>query len=321
VVHIPTEVISWLLAGDPAIRWQVMRDLLHAGEAEYTDERSRIANKGWGKMLLDRQDVQGTWGGGLYSPKWTSTTYTLLLLRLLGLDPQNTTARKACMILLEKGYYPDRGINFFRSLDHSETCVTGMVLSLLSYFGIRDERLKMIVRFLIDQQMPDGGWNCQSFRGAIHSSFHTTMNVLEGLQEYEKHFRDSTADINRTRQEALEFLMTHRFYRSHRTGKVVDPRMTRFAFPTQWRYDVMRVFDYLREVNAPWDHRMQDAARLITGKRKTDGTWLLQGRHAGRTYFEMEQPGKPSRWNTLRGLRILQWLGSNVFVSLFCLIL
>jgi hypothetical protein len=306
--HISPEIIKWLLNGDSAIRWQVMRDLLHADASVYSVERSRIAWEGWGRMLLERQDAQGTWGGGLYGPKWTSATYTLLVLRQLGLDPQNTAARKACMILLDKGHYPDGGINYFKSLKHSETCVTGMILALLAYFGIRDERMKTIARFLIDQQMPDGGWNCESFRGAEHSSFHTTVSVLEGLREYEKQFEDCTEDITGTRQAALEFLMLHRFYRSHTTGQVVDQKMTRFPFPTRWRYDVMRVFDFLCEIDASWDPRMKDAAGLIIRKRKADGTWLLYGRYPGRTFFEMEQPGKPSRWNTLRGLRILQWM-------------
>jgi hypothetical protein len=298
-------VMQWLLQGDPAIRWQTQRDLLGADEAVVQAERQQIATTGWGAKLLSYQEPSGLWGGGLYSPKWISTTYTMLLLRRLGLDPNHSQAQQACQLLLDKGFYVDGGINFFRSFKHSETCVTGMVLSILAYFNYQDERVAGLVEHLLGQQMADGGWNCESYKGASHSSFHTTISVLEGLREYER--RWSEPSLTDSQNWAVEFLLIHRLFRSHRTSEVVDARMTRFSFPPRWRYDVMRVLDYFQERNVPPDPRMADAIGLLKKKRRPDGTWVLQNKHPGRVYFELEKVGQPSRWNTLRALRIRNW--------------
>ena len=298
-------ITEWLLEGDPAIRWQTRRDLLGAEERTVEAERRQVAATGWGAKLLSFQEPSGLWAGGLYSPKWTSTTYTLLLLRRLGLESGHPQAERACRLLLDKGFYADGGINYSPTSQHSETCITGMVLSILAYFNYRDERLTKLVEHLLGQQMADGGWNCQSYQGATHSSFHTTLSVLEGLREYEKRRPDPRLVASQDR--AVEFLLIHRLFRSHRTGEVVDPRMTRFSFPPRWRYDVMRVLDYLQERNIPPDPRLADAIKLINKKRRPDGAWPLQNRHPGRTFFELEAVGQPSRWNTLRALRILQW--------------
>ena len=306
VIDNPT--LEWLLEGDPAIRWQAKRDLLGEGGVAVEAERRAVAIKGWGAGLLSRQDPGGTWGGGLYSPKWISTTYTLLLLRRLGLPADNDQARRGCRLLLEAGLYTDGGINYSQKrAKHSETCITGLVLSILAYFRFQDERLHRLVDHLIEQQMGDAGWNCQSYHGAVHSSFHTTISALEGLREFEK-FGDYRKDeVQSAQLRARDFLLEHRLYRSHRTGEVVHPAMTRFSFPPRWHYDVLRGLDYFQEAGAAKDGRLDDAIDLLLKKRRPDGSWPLQNRHPGRVYFEMEQPGKPSRWNTLRALRVLKW--------------
>jgi hypothetical protein len=153
--------------------------------------------------------------------------------------------------------------------------------------------------------MPDGGWNCQSYRGATHSSFHTTINVLEGLREVEK--RRPSQALTDSQNRGVEFLLIHRLFRSHRTGAVVDPRMTRLSFPPHWRYDILRALDYCQERGQPADERLSDAITLLEQKQRPDGAWPLQNRHPGRTFFEMEEVGQPSRWNTLRALRVLNW--------------
>jgi hypothetical protein len=298
-------VLEWLLAGDPAIRWQVLRDLLDAPD-KATAERRRISSEGWWAAFLAQQQPDGRWDG-IYTYKWTSTTYTLLTLRRLGLEPGYEQALKGCQILLDLGFYNDGGINFFASLKHSETCVTGMVLSVLAYFHLTDPRLVRLVDHLLEQQMPDGGWNCQSYNGATHSSFHTTISVLEGLQAYAFWQPQEAKRIRQAQEKGREFLLIHRLFRSHRTGKVVNSTLTRFSFPPRWHYDVLRGLDYFQESQAPRDQRLQDAIDLLYKRRKPDGRWVLQNRHSGRTYFEMEETGQPSRWNTLRALRVLRW--------------
>jgi hypothetical protein len=305
-------VIRWLLQGDPSIRWQTLRDLTEADEFQITDARSQISHSGWGKQLLSQQASDFLWSGGLYNPKWTSTTYTLLLLRRMGLAPENSSVHKSCEILIERGLYPDGGINFFKSLKHSETCVTGMILALACYFRIANDRLEILVNHLLGQQLKDGGWNCRSYAGDTHSSFHTTIIVLEALHDYEMTGRKKCEKAKRAQSLGREFLLAHQMYRSHRTGKIVKTELTRFSFPPRWYYDVLRGLDYFQAVNAEYDERLKDAIQLMLKRQGKDGCWILQNRHSGKTYFEMETIGEPSRWNTLRALRVLQWWNQKI---------
>ncbi len=302
------EVISWLLEGDPSIRWQVQRDLLNSSPAKYEAERRKIAKKGSGARLLALQDSSGTWGGGIYGPKWISTTYTMLTLRLLGLQTNHPQAKRACKLFLDEGIYTDGGINFFSyAWKYSETCVTGMILALLAYFRYPDEYIHSIASYLMIQQMPDGGWNCESYKGATHSSFHTTLSVLEGLYEYECLFPEKKKQISQIRERGHEFLLAHRLYKSHTTGKVFDAKMTTMPFPPRWKYDFIRALDYFRACDAPRDERMSDAIELLQKKQRKDGLWPMNSGMSGLKYFDLEKAGQPSRWNTLRALRILNW--------------
>ena len=304
---ISKSVLDWLLAGDPSIRWQTLRDLAGANPKTVESERRKAVRSGWAARLLSLQDQGGRWAGGLYTPKWKSTTYTMLLLRDLGVPGDDPKIRQACKQLLDNGFYRDGGINYAFSIKRSETCVTGMVLSILARFEYRDDRVRLLAEHLIKEQMPDDGWNCQRHRGATHASFHTTINVLEGLLQYERLHTDAAGRIAKAQAGAREFLRAHRHFRSHRTGEIVDERMTRFSFPPRWHYDVLRGLDYFQACGVKPDPRDGDAIELVRKKRVKDGTWPLQNRHSGKTFFELEKAGKPSRWNTLRALRVLRW--------------
>jgi hypothetical protein len=304
---IAADVTQWLLAGDPSIRWQVMRDLQGDSKTTYELERAKVASQGWGAQLLARQDADGNWGGGIYSPKWKSTTYTLLLLRQLGLAPGNEQALRGCEKFFFRGMETDGGINLFKSYHHSETCVNGMILTLLSYFRYPDERIHSVAEFLLREQMPDGGWNCQRIRGATHASFHTTISVLEGLTEYGSTYPQAFATVSPALEAAREFLLQHKLYQSHRTGKPADPAMTRMSFPPRWRYDFLRALDYFQAVDSPPDERLKPALALLDSKRGKDGRWTLNSPWPGTVYFQMEETGRPSRWNTLRALRVRKW--------------
>lgn len=310
------DVLAWLLRGDPAIRWQVHRDLTDAAPGVVERERRKVATEGWGARLLQRQDPEGTWAGGLYTPKWTSTTYTMLLLRDLGLPQDNRQARAACRLLLDYGMCRDGGINYgWRRLERppaqgwsrSETCISGMVLSILCYFRYDDDRLDTVADHLIEQQMPDGGWNCRRPYGATHASVHTTISVLEGLRQYELNRRRHVRAVRAAQCRGREFLLAHRLFRSHRTGAVIKPVFLHFAFPPRWHYDVLRGLDYFQGVDAPRDDHLTDAIEIVRGRQRPDGRWPLQNRYKGRTFFELERLGAASRWNTLRALRVLKW--------------
>ena len=313
------KVSRWLLDGDPAIRWQVLRDVVGAAASPVERERQRVAREGWGARLLARQDPEGTWArrcatrarglssdGGLYSPKWISTTYTMLLLRDFGLPATNRQARTACPLLLDQGLQRDGGSNYgWRG--RSETCITGMVLSILSYFEVDDNRLDTLAEYLLQQQMPDGGWNCMRDHGATHASVHTTISVLEGLRLYELHRRRKVGAVRAAQARGREFLLVHRLFRSHRTGGIIKPIFVRFSFPPRWHYDILRALDYFRAVNARRDDRLTEAIEIVRNKQRDDGRWPLENRYKGKAYFQLERLGAPSRWNTLRALRVLHW--------------
>jgi hypothetical protein len=312
VTRTTDNVTHWLLAGDPAIRWQALRDAVGAAASSVERERQKVAREGWGARLLAKQDPEGTWAGGLssdgglYSPKWISTTYTMLLLRDFGLPAANRQARRACTLLLDQGLQRDGGINY-GWWGVSETCVTGMVLSILSAFEYDDDRLDTVVDHLLAQQMPDGGWNCRRRFGATHSSVHTTISALEGLRNYELHRRRKVAAVRAAQRCGREFLLVHRLFRSHRTGEIIKPIFLRFSFPPRWHYDILRALDYFQSVNAPRDPRLAEAIDIVRNTRDDDGRWPLQNCYKGKTYFALERLGAPSRWNTLRALRVLKW--------------
>jgi hypothetical protein len=302
-----TTTIAWLLEGDPAIRWQVQRDLLAAPEADCEAQRQQVAVEGWGRALLERQDPEtGLWAGGLYGPKWTSTHYTLQLLAQMGM-PAGDAIDSGVRALLRGGVRADGGVNYSVRAKFSETCESGMLLAIASSFGVLSDPVERIADYVLREQMPDGGWNCAKVRGAHHASFHTTICVLEGLAAYWAMGGRRADSAVAAALRGHEFLAAHRLYRSHTTGEVVSRSMTLASFPPWWHYDVLRGLDYLRSVDAPRDERFSDAIDLIRAKRRKDGTWTRQSRHSGQEWFEMEPTGQPSRWNTLRALRVLRW--------------
>lgn len=303
-------VIDWLLEGDPSIRWQTLCDLLDAPVDDVTAERRRVGKEGWGARLLALQDSDGCWGGGAYSPKWTSTTYTLLLLRHLGLDPTSEPVRAAIARVSAHVVMGPRSLPFFAY--QGETCITGMCLALAAYFRREEEGADRVVDWLLGEQLEDGGWNCATVSGSKRSSFNTTISVLEGLLEYEHALATPSEDVRRARLRGHEYLLERRLFRSRTSGEVIDPRWRLFSFPPRWHYDVLRGLDYLRGAEAEPDERCGESIELVESKRGEDGRWPLQNRHPGREHFQMEPgPGKPSRWNTLRALRVLKWYGRD----------
>ncbi|MEQ9412235.1 MAG: hypothetical protein RIF39_00320, partial [Cyclobacteriaceae bacterium] len=187
-------------------------------------------------------------------------------------------------------------------------CVNGMFLNVATYFGLEESKLKSIIDFLLAEKMKDGGFNCQSNRkGATHSSLHSTLSVLEGIYEYEKngyHYR--LDELRKAMQQSHEFILIHHLFKSHRTGDVISPAFLKFHYPTRWYYDILKALDYFQMANLKLDKRMNDAIQVVLKKRTKEGLWKLPSKHPGQVHFEMEKAGKPSRWNTLRALRVLK---------------
>lgn len=299
------DVAAWLMAGDAAVRWQTMRDLLDAPPEQVGAERERVASEGWGGRLLAEQDADGRWAGALYSPKWTSTKYTLLLLERLGVKPGDPRALAGCRPLWNAASWFAGGLNLAKTIREPETCITGMLVKLAASFGLDDPRLACVVEWLLDQQLADGGWNCESIRsGSTHGSFHTSITVLEALHAYAVTGGD--VEVGPAMDDGREFFLRHRLYRSHRTGEVVDRRFTRFPFPPRWHFDIVRGLEHFVAVDAARDHRLQDAIDAVRSARRRDGTWPAYAPYPGREWFRLEPRG-PGRWSTLRARRVLRW--------------
>ena len=302
---------DWLLDSDPAIRWQVLRDLADATVAEVAAERERVATSGWGARLLALQGTDGQWDGGTYWPAhdddpdsqpWTATTYSLLLLREFGLHPASPEARRAISLVRDNSRWEEGNQLFFDG--EVEPCINGMTVALGAYFH---ENVDKVVERLVREQLTDGGWNCEAERGSIRSSFHTTICVLEGLLEYE-HSTGGTPQSRQARQRGEEYLLSRRLLRRKSTGELISGRWLQFSYPTRWFYDVLRGLDYFRAAGGAPDGRLAEAVDLVRSKRQPDGRWLLENTHPGKVHFQLEEgDGHPSRWNTLRALRILRW--------------
>lgn len=302
---IDQRLLDWLLGGDVAIQYQTHRDLL---DEQRPDLQARIATEGWGGRFLSQRNPHGHWGRAFYSPKWTSSHYTLLDLRHLELPPGNPQVLETIDLILENHIAADGGVNPAVTIPESDVCVNGMFLYYACYFGTEEARLRGIIDFIVEQQLPDGGFNCHYNRqGASHSSLHSTISVMEGLWQFlEAGHRYRQPELERIRAQALEFLLVHRLFRSHRTGKVIDQRMTRLPYPPRWYFDNLRALDHFRAAEIAYDPRMEDALVILINKKRKDGTWPLNAHYSGKLHFEMEKPGQPSRWNTLRALRVLK---------------
>lgn len=243
---------------------------------------------------------------GTLKPSWTSTTFTLLLLRELGLDPASVQARRAVALVRDNSRWDHDGQRYFDG--EVEPCINGKTVALGAYFG---QDVDGVVARLLDEQLDDGGWNCEAERGSIRSSFNTTIAVHEGLLEYEG-ANGASADVTAARLRAQEYLLERRMFRRLSTGEVADPAWTQFSFPTYWHYDVLRGLDYLRSAGVKPDERWAEAIELVESKRDPDGRWPLENTHPGRVHFDMDEgDGKPSRWNTLRAMRVLDWHGDH----------
>jgi len=306
-------VIDWLLDADPAIRWQVMRDLAHEHASVLAVERSRIATEGWGARLLGLQAPDGLWGGRPWSHDWTDTFHVLELLRRFGLEPECEQARRAVGLVRENLTWRDPDFEtpwadnrFFEG--EVEPCINGNVVSTGAYFGVG---VTPLVERLLGEQLPDGGWNCEVENGATVSSFGTTINVLEGLLEYERATGGSSR-VGEARRRAEAYMLERRLFRRKSTGEVIDPTWLQFSFPTWWHYDVLRGLEYLRDAEVMPDERVAEAISVVEGQRDPDGRWPLQNVHEGESHVEMEDgEGQPSRWNTLRAMRVLDWFAQG----------
>jgi len=312
------DVLDWLLDSDPAIRWQVMRDLLDCPREEWSAERANVEIDGWGAQLLALADEDGQWAGGAHFPHdfvwggseegqpWTSTSHSLTQLRDFGLDPQSGSAQRAVRLVGENCRWEYAGERYWDG--EVEPCINGMTVANGSYFGVD---VSSIVDRLLDERLDDGGWNCEAENGSVRTSYDTTINVLEGLLEYE-FANGKSPDVSEARRTAEEFLLKRQLFLRLSTGEPADEDFLLLRNPTRWQYDVLRALDYFRRSGADPDPRTATAVDHVLAKRTDDGRWVLDKNPKGRTWFDIDDGlGRPSRWVTLRALRVLRWAGAE----------
>ena len=303
--------IDWLLDADPAIRWQVLGDLTEGSPGDVAAERARVEHEGWGARLLALEDPEGTWAGGACFPAgyrwgepqpWTATMHSLQTLQLLGLDPASASARRSIALVAENCRWEHDGQRFFDG--EVEPCINGRTIETGAYFGVEVEP---IVKRILGEQLEDGGWNCEVENGSVRSSFDTTINVLDGLLGFER-ATGGSEEVRTSRRCGEEYLLERSLFRRLSTGEVIDPDYLEFAFPYYWHYDLLRGLDYFRGSGADPDPRMAEAVGIVRSRQQPDGRWLLDRIHPGRVHFDLEgDVGAPSRWNSLRALRVLAW--------------
>ncbi len=311
-------VIEWLLNADPSIRWQTMQDLTGAPPEQIAAERAWVATEGVGARLLALQGSDGSWAGAAWNHGWDSTMHVLWLLRELGLDPESDEARGAVRLVNDhvrwRGWDWDgtwrgedyEGNPFFAG--EAEPCINGQVAASGAYFG---QNIQRILDRLLGEQLPDGGWNCDAPDNSTRSSFNTTICVLEALLDYEL-AGGNNAEVTAARLRGQEYLLERGLLRRQTTGEIIDPDWMRFSFPTWWHYDVLRGLEYLRRAGVTPDERVAEAIALVESKRDSDGRWPLEHEHSGTMAVEVDEgKGKPSRWNTLRALRVLDWYATR----------
>jgi hypothetical protein len=305
-------VEDWLLDSDPGIRWQVLRDLVDAPTELVAAERARVATEGWGARLLALRDPDGQWAGGAYFPAraqepddgsqpWTATFWSLQMLRDLGIDPAVAKVRETVGMVRDNCRWEHDNQPFFAG--EVEPCINGRTVAVGVYFG---QDVDEIVDRLLGEQLEDGGWNCWTEYGSVRSSFDTTVNVLEGLLAHEQATGGSAASLE-ARRRGEQYLLERRLLRRASTGEIPVQSWAQFSYPPRWHYDVLRSLEYFRAAGDPPDPRVAEAVELVSSKRLDDGTWLLENTHPGAVHFAMEEDGQPSRWNTLRAMRVLRW--------------
>jgi len=300
------KTVDWLIEdSDPAILFQASRDLLKLPDIKIHLYQKQISEHGWGQALLSHRNKDGHWGNGFYNPKWTCTHYVLYELVQLEIEQDNQECKDSALLILSCPLGKDGGINYAKTVEYSDVCVNGMIVTIMGYFGLQQEIIEEIIDYLLRVQMIDGGWNCMYLHGARHSSLHTTISVIEGFKIYlNNNDPRRKEEIKNAVGNAVEFILKHHLFKSETTGEIIKDEFFKYCFPVRWKYDILRCLDLFRKYDVKYDERMDEALSIIEKACNKNGKWKACSQ-AGKTYFVMEKPGSESKWNTLRALRVL----------------
>ncbi len=302
------DLLAWLRDTDPALRWQVERDLAGEPPEVWEATRARIATEGFGARLLALQDPDGRWAGGAYFPAgfrggepqpWTATTWSLNALREWGLDGPVLGGTAELLARNCRWEYDD--LPYWDG--EVDCCINAWTLANGVWLGADVDG---IAEWFAGHRLPDGGWNCAWVEGSTRSSVHSTLNALKGLLAYET-ATGGTPASRAARRSGEEYLLERGLFRRLSTGEPIGPWVTEFGYPFRWRYDVLNAASYFRDAGRR-DDRLAEAIALIRAARQPDGTWWQERTDAGRVWFGVDVPaGQPSKWLTLFATRVLNW--------------
>ncbi len=300
------DIYSWLLNNaDPSLVYQAARDLLRKSEAECIALRKKITQSGYVKILLDKRRADGHWGNGAYNPKWICTHYVLFELMQLGIEQDNEKCKESAILLLSYPKGKDGGVNYARTVEYSDICINGMLLSVCAYFKVEGRLIEPLIDYILKVQMKDGGWNCEYVSGAQKSSLHSTISVLEGIEQYYSgSYTYKINDLQEAKKRAVEFILIHSLFKSKTTGEIIKDDFFRFTFPIRWKYDVLRCLDYFRYAKIKYDVRMEEGIVLLEKAQMKNGIWKGYSQ-PGKEYYTIDR----DKWNTLRAIRVLDYFG------------
>ncbi len=310
-----SKILTFLNQGDVSIQYQVGLYLTELSRPELSELKSRIAVEGFGKRLLSfRDSASRMWGNGIYSPKWVSTHYSLLELLNIGCDMSLPLIQDSIELLLDVMWQNKGEVRRNR---YQDMCVSAMILQLSCKGLLESNKLNEMIDYILAHQFEDGGWNCAWQRGAIHSSLHTTICVLEAFRDYlQCGYSYRMNEIKIATPKAIEFLLKKNLFRSVRTHEIIDSKMLKMSFPTRWQYDVLRALFYLATIQFPYDPRMEEGIDYLQNKRTIDDLWKMETARPNKVHFIMEKNGVPSRWNTLRVLYVMKIYKPNFYLDL-----
>jgi hypothetical protein len=310
VVTPDRSVLDWLLeTQQPSVRYFALVDLLdrRREDPEVRSARSSIGRVGWAAEQLRRQRPEGFWEpheprnvrewvNFLYFPKFHSTLWRALVLSDLGLDATNPRIKKVAELVFRYKLRLGSPVNFF----YEEASVAGNTARMMVRFGYADDRrVQKLFDWMLEDQREDGGWHGdQGAPGSVDS-----WEPLAAFAALRKEKR--SAKMERAISRGAEFYLERKLIGTGRT----PPERLWLHYPTHYYYDILVGLDVLTELGFADDRRLRPATELLVKKRCGDGTWLMDRPHPDPQRPEplvIESTGKPSKWNTLRALRVLK---------------
>lgn len=320
------EIREWLLDPvDPSVRFQTMITLdgRQPDSPEVLIARQEIMAGGPVAAILNAMNDDGSWGepARFYNDKYTGSVWNLLLLGELAADPADPRVRKACDFILSNSQNIDSGgFSYTRSTKTGDglasgviPCLTGnMVFSLIKLGCLDDPRVQQAIDWITSWQRADDGESAAPDnavykryemcwgRHTCHMGVSKAFKALAAIPADQR----SPSVLAKIAELGEYFLKHHLYKKSHDLSAIARPGWLKFGFPLMYQTDILELLDIYASLGW-WDERLRDALEVVIGLRQPDGRWKLENSFNGKMLVRIEQKGKPSKWITLKALRVL----------------